>query len=106
MAYYRRTAIIGRRKADSAGRQPFKAFSLRGFWQPKTALAFARRSHLETAITIEHRVSDLSGLGRGGIDARWILVDGQMIPDPVSAEDDAAYAASDLEDVWSLEDGR
>jgi hypothetical protein len=82
----------------------FVIYNMSGHWNPRRALAYARCCGVVSDVYIEHRVSDLSGLGRGGIDARFQAIGASIVPVPVTPAQDQDYADQDLDDVWSMED--
>lgn len=80
-----------------------KILILRGHWQPDAAARRGRRSGMIGEITIEHLVSDLSGKGRGGIDARFLAPgDGAIVRQEISVEQHETYAAADAADIHEL----
>jgi hypothetical protein len=79
----------------------FRTFVMRGHWRPKVALRYARSHGIVTDVTITHHVSDLSGHGRGGIDARYIARGDAITNIPVTDLEDQAAADMDLEAVWA-----
>lgn len=102
MSYLKFTGIGGQR-ADRS----WKFFSLAGHWEKGAACRFAYRHGLVEQITLEYRVSDTSGMGRGGTDSRWRLESGKWVRVDIpqaEREESAAMDCAQVNEAWDLID--
>lgn len=111
MSYVKLTSVSGydttasRPKGDYESVKAFadkhwRNFQLRGHWDPRKALAYARRHGVQGNVKIEHTTSDPNGKGYGSIDARFVGSDDGCREVTVSTEESDQFAEQQSAEIW------